>query len=244
MIRIPSPFLVLLLIGVIGCDPASPLGSQRFRVVGMAVQVLPAPPVAFVCCDLSEITLRDESLVREIDLDTGDLIETERIVHLRARELRSGVFFNYGVLMGPNPDSSDSVSGWFENSDTTAALLSPGWVYADGENTRTKSDWVSTATRGSAVVLQIVSSTLQRVFFLDGVQVIVSCNENNSTSILNEEDTYINITYDPLLPGCVFSPPIDLDETGATPGVPATPVDAQEFIDYVRTAAIACGFTP
>ena len=230
MIRIPSLFLTLLLIGVIGCDPASPLGSQRFKVVGMAeVYSVPPPNYAFVCCNLNEIALRDESLVRAIDIDTGDLIETEKIVQLSAREIRSGVFFDYGVLMGPNPGSSDSVLGWFENSDTTMALHSPGWVYVEGQNTRAKSDWVSAATRGSAIVLQIVTSSLQRVFFLEGLQLTVTCNQTNTTSTLSTPLTYIDVT--DTGSGCGFSAPILIS---------ATP-DAQDFINYVTAAATACG---
>lgn len=231
MIRIPGRLLALLLIGTIGCATETPFGSQRFKVVGMA---LTSPvPGAFVCSDLSHTSLRGESLVRAIDIRAGDLIETEEIVQLSARQRKSGVFFNYSVLMGPNPLSGQTVSGWFENSDPTIRLASTGWVYLEGEQPRSKTEWVSAAAEGSAIVLQRATGSLQRVFFLDGLQANIACLQDDSiSSVLTAVGTYIDIG-----PGCAFSAPIQID-------VPATPADVQSFIDYVRAAAAACGLTP
>lgn len=230
MIRIPRQVLALFLIGVIGCATEPQIGRQRFKVVGMALE---SPvPGGFVCSALSRISLRDEPLVRAIDINAGDLIETESIVQLSARQRKSGKFFNYGVLMGPNPLSGESVAGWFENSDPTMRLASEGWVYLAGEENRAESDWVSVATRGSAIVLQKATSTLQRVFFLDGVKVDITRDNCLPIPPLDAANTYVNIE-----PGCAFSAPLEVD-------VPATPPDVQSFIDYVRAAATACGLTP
>lgn len=232
MIRILSQFFALLLIGAMGCATETPFGSQRFKVVGMVLE-FPVPG-GFVYCDLSDIALRDESLVRAFDIDAGDLVETKKIVQLSARQLKSGVFFDYDVLMGPNPLSSGSVSGWFENSDPTMRLGSEGWVYLNGEQTRSKTEWVSLATEGSAIVLQRLTGGLERVFFLNGVYAEITCNEDDSqSSTLNADRTYLEIG-----PDCAFSAPIELD-------APTTPADVKSFIDdYVLAAAAASGLTP
>lgn len=237
MKRIRIQFLALILIGVIGCTTGSQVGRQRFKVVGTALEY-PVPPTVpptfgFVCSDLDEIAVRDRSVVRSINIDAGDLIESESIVKLSARQRKAGVFFNYGVLMGPNPLSGTSVSGWFENSDPTIRLASEGWVYLEGEQLRARTTWVSTPARGSAIVLQIVSSTLQRVFFLDGVQVDITRDNCPPIPPLNVVGTYVNIE-----PACAISAPLLLDVPGTTPP------DVQGFIDYVRTAADACGLAP
>lgn len=231
MIRIPTQFSALLLFGVVGCVADTPFGSQRFKVVGMALES--AVPGVFVCSDLSDTSLRGEPLVRAIEIRAGDLVETEEIVQLSARQRKSGVFFNYSVLMGPNPLSGETVSGWFENSEPTVRLASTGWVYLEGEQPRSKTEWVSAAAEGSAIVLQRATGSLQRVFFLDGLQANIACIQDDSiSSALNAVGTYIDIG-----PGCAFSAPIQID-------VPATPSDVQSFIDYVRAAAAACGLTP
>ena len=218
-----------------GCAIVGPLhGPLHSQITGMVSQ---SSTGEYVFSDFARARLDNQPLYHK--LDPYLRVKTEEIVKMEVSQVGSKKDFDYSVLMGPPLGSGGTVEGRLVRSspDPALKLVTPGWLFASCRNPYVVTEWVSAIASGSAIAIEIVDGTKQRVYFIEGDKITVTCliGSNTQPRTWTTRNTYITVTRTGGT--CEFNP-------DPNTGVAATTIGGAEsaFIDKVKLAAKAAGW--
>jgi len=222
-----------------GCETVRVGGRLYSNVTGVVTE---SPPGNFVFTDFGSASL-DGRPVR-LPLPPYRRLVTNQIARVDISQLTPDRNIDYGVLFGP-PFSvpGASVHGWIHTSNPRFDISGRGgWAYVARLWPIVGSGWVSAQAVGSKFVLQIVDDTRQRVFFLAGTEISVTClvGPDPKTVKWTPIDSYVDVKLDSA-GNCEFDPLPAADGVIAAPPKASTSLDTTvtDFLKSVIAAATA-----
>ncbi len=240
--------IALMPISLFGCRATFSFGQLALTTAGVVGESSKTPG-KYVLGDLTKTRVPQGSLRIVPPLHLQHPLRTEEVVKATVFQVVGGNTYHYNVLLGPKlcPDTGPRLCGntakgsvkeppvGAPHQGAPAFHLDQGWAFlwTNPSVAVAKTKWVIGATCGSTMVVQIVDATEERVFFLEGKDVKVTCLMPGSTKsvTLNTVGEYFKIEEEKN--DCKFNGPYKIKGSVLEP-----------FITELEKIAETAGWTP
>lgn len=209
------------------------IGPMEARLTGV-VQESSTSPGHYALADGRRTRIKGTPLHGEIEV--GALLETEQYLRLKLSRWVEHKDYNYQLVFGPTPDTSETAFGRVLNQEPSFYLGS-GWALFWGLYPMGYTNYTEWGVDHSSVLTQTVDETMDRVYLLEGSNLEVRCRgylsippKTISTVPAGSKGMYIEITRDGAGSGCSMTDPRPVNN-------PADGPDVEEFVGKVTRIA-------
>lgn len=164
--------------------------APSFRLTGAVVEDTSTATPTYHFVDLEEPDGERGGTDAPLAIDSW--YTTNQNLKIAVKQSVGGKFYNYEAVVGPR-SKTETTTFRVVSADRGIEITS-GWVFAWGALAKAATDWVTAASEGSTIVLERVSGTTERVYFLQGLRATVTCGSGTPVYI-SSPGYYVQLDY-------------------------------------------------